>query len=164
MIIDPHVIEDLDLELQDTVRDLRIYGVPGSNVEGVWKFVHPVLQQHPELWNRYNTEETLKSAFIDGSAKLWFVMDGDLIVMMFGTQVYNYPTCRALSVFWGTGRGMDVWLRLVLSALENFAARAELSYVFVDGRLPWKLPLKKFGYEMSSVRFVKPIHSKHAVN
>lgn len=146
---------ELRLELQNP--RFRICNVHPAGVSAVWDKILPSLQKFPELWNRSVDLDTLKLQLEAGGLTLWVVLEGDILAMAFITQITNYPTMRALEVVWGVGRGMDDWLQLVLSALENFAARGGLDYVDVCGRKGWERPLARYGYEYFSSRYIKRV-------
>lgn len=147
--------KDLKLELQNPQFSVNV--VPTAKLDSVWPFVRPALEKYPELWDRTMTIETLRALLDAGACTLWVVLQDGLIAMAFVTQVTNYPTARCLEVVWGVGRGIDEWLPLVLSALENFAGRVGIEYVDVCGRKGWERPLAPYGYEYVSSRFVKRI-------
>lgn len=122
--------------------------------------VLPAMQKYPELWNRGMDLDSLRALLDSGSLTLWVVLEGEILAMAFMTQVVNYPTLKTLEVVWGVGRGMDEWLPLLLSALENFAARGGLDAVDICGRKGWERPLAPFGYEYMSSRYIKKVRSE----
>ena len=145
------------LELIVERDSLADFAVPESALDDVWGYVNFLLDKNPELWNTGHTKDSIRTALEQGMLKLWLVVSGAQVLFAFFTQNSVYPNARILSVVWGSGARLSEYIGLVLSALENVAAKTGQHFVSVEGRDGWKKPLANFGYHHLQSQFIKPV-------
>lgn len=155
MIADSDFLKDLPVSA--AAGPLKFVAVEAKDLPLVWGHVLPAVQKYPELWEPFNTEETLFFEFYNGNAKLWLVIQDNEIMLMLGTQVVVSPMCKNLNVFWGVGQGMNEWMPLVCSGLEEYARKQGYQHVLLEGRLGWKPIIERQGYKLLSARFIKSV-------
>lgn len=130
--------------------------VAHDDLEQVWPIAAPMLAAAVvRSEGRYNMHALFTS--LQGKrALLWIVYDARQHVhAAFTTREAQYPCARWLSVDFLGGSGIDRWLTIVCTTLDDYARAADLEGVEMVGRPGWVKPLAASGWRQNAVMLVK---------
>lgn len=149
--IDPKVFK-----FTKTDGEHRLVIIPPELLDEYWPSVQAELEKEPELWNKAHTVESLYEHIMNSQIKLWAVYDLDYNVKMwFFTTFTVYPVLKVLTLVWASGRNLNKYLSMGLSALDSYASETGCNGIILDGRKGWGPLLTPFGYSELQVSFFK---------
>jgi len=97
-------------------------------------------------YNRF-TADDIKKGLINSPQQLWIAYDEGEIYGAVVTEVFNYPSMKALIMHFTGGKKLIRWKKPMLELLQRFAKDHGCSVIESYGRPGWEKVFKNDGYK-----------------
>ena len=145
-------------------REHQIVRVPREAVGVYRQEVGELMEKYPELWEHLQSIDSVWASLEADRMQLWTAFDkSNKLVLAAMTEVRQFPVSTVCLITWIAGSEFftDI-MSLGISAIEEFAARADCDYVYIEGRRAWERVMQSRGYEFSHVTVRKSIRKERA--
>jgi hypothetical protein len=140
------------------VEQSEVFLLNRSQCEHYWTNINQVLDEEPELWNKWFTKEGILRRIQEESIHAWVVCEKDgPIKAMFFSQILVSELGKVLQVFWLKGELPEGALKCISLTLDRFGSYHGCYRLYVMGRRGWERRLAGLGAEFESVTLSRPI-------
>lgn len=140
--------------------DSEIFLLDEKQFEHYEKSIEAMLDEEPELWNKWFTKEGILERIRDKTIQPWVVTEvGGPIRAVFFTQILVGEIGKVLQVFWMKGSLPKGALKCISLALDRFGSHHGCFRLNVNGRRGWERALHELGAEFECITLSRPINS-----
>lgn len=123
--------------------ECKLLCAPPEGASYVWPIVQPFVEKAFAAVDA-RVPVDLFQRMCNGTALVWMVYDGDEIVYVFITELYERPSgIKVCSLLCGAGSRMDEWLHLQ-SEVEAYARAEGCAKIVAEGRVGWARALSGY--------------------
>ena len=147
-------------EQQFEDQSLKVAYLTPEMFDHYWPELSQVLDQEPELWNKYYSKQNIWDRVHNKEIQVWVVFNGQLIRLVFFTQRYVAPNGIAtLQIFWMYGTGLKEAMYMLDGVVDKFASTLDCTRLEVTGRKGFERLLAPLGAEYQYSVFSRPVRS-----
>jgi hypothetical protein len=143
-----------------TVESSEVYLLNQQQCEEYWQTIDEMLDDEPELWNKWFSKEGILGRIRNQTIQAWVVNEKEgAIRACFLTQILVSELGKVLQVFWLKGELPDGALKCISLALDRFGTYHECYRLYVVGRKGWERRLQGLGAKLESITLSRPIEA-----
>ncbi len=144
-------------EIAEQMEVLRLHGIHGPDIPGLWPHVLPIMKEAEGFWRgRMDAKHALHECMM-GRMQLWIVAESvediDAVIV---TQVCDYPTRRVCRYVLVSGSDTQLW-EDTDEVLTAWAKERGCSLIEATGRPGWKKKMKAHGWTSKTAVYEKEI-------
>ena len=127
-------------------------------LQNLWIEIEHLIDRSEIYWQDLYTKDHFRDGILRGDIQLWLIKEPITakIKAIILTQISKYPAQLVGEVILAAGAGLLENMRLA-NVMEEFAREFGVDFVLIRGRIGWKKPLEKLGYNMYQASFSKYI-------
>ncbi|MET0063209.1 MAG: hypothetical protein ABW176_13035 [Candidatus Thiodiazotropha endolucinida] len=131
--------------------DYSVTGVQTGYLDGAYLHIKDVISKVREKGPGCPSFEKVFKSLKEETMQLMLVLEGTAIKATAITEFENDGEDRILRVVTLQGDGMEDWLNLFISNIEQYAKRENCSHIELVGRKGWQKIFKQNGFQTEAV-------------
>ena len=137
---------------------MNFSAIPPNCVADLWPHISPGLEDLLEnhTLGKWDADDVLAN-LQDNEWQLFIVSeDTEIVVCIVCSIMEGHKKTLELGLCWG--KDADSWSDQVNQSMEQIGRELGCDQLALDGRPGWRNIMRKFGYELNSMRYVRPIN------